>query len=333
MPDEIKIYRRKGSKIWSYRGTIAGRRLRGSTGTTDRARAARIAAEKTTQFWKGHLDGPGAVLTFAKAVLLYKAAGKPTDYLLKIADYWKDTLVKDMTPGAIRQSAIDLYPKAGGATRNRQVVTPTRAVINHCAESDMCAPIRIKGFKFDAKIKKPVTLEWVTTFCTYARPAIKALVLQMFATAERFNEAHRTEWKDYDFQQRTIRVRDTKTGQERFAHMPAPLLVALANLPRDKKPFHWSESSLRRFWDEDVALAAKAVETFDRLTFHCCRHGFATNMIRKGVDPKTAAELGGWKDMSLFMGTYAHAIRDARLTDKLFDPDLGEEKKAANDKT
>lgn len=318
----IKVYRRPGSKIYNYRGTVAGRRLRGSTGTTDKARAERIAAEKENEIWKRRLDGPSAVLTFAKAVMLYKSAGKPTDYLLKIADYWKDTLVKDMTQGAIRQSAIDLYPDAGGATRVRQVITPTRAVINHCAELELCAPLRIKGFRSEPKIKKPVSLEWVQTFCQHARPVMRALVLQMFATAERFGEAHRTEWSDYDFQQRTVRVRDTKTGQERFAHMPAPLLVALANLPRDRRPFDWSETTLRRWWDEDVKRTAETVPAFERLTFHCCRHGFATNMLRSGVDPKTASELGGWKDISLFMRTYAHAIRDAKLTDRLFDPDL-----------
>jgi integrase len=316
----VKVYRRKGSKIYSYRGSAAGRRLRGSTGTTDKARAERIAAETENELWKGHLDGPSAVLTFAKAALQYKAAGKPTQYLLKICDYWKDTLVKDMTAGAIRQSAIDLYPRANGATRNRQVITPTRAVINHCAEMDLCPPLRIKGFKFEAKIKKPVSLDWVQTFAIHARPVIKALALQMFATAERFGEAHSTEWRDYDFPQRTVRVRDTKTRQERFAHMPQPLLVALANLSRDKKPFHWSETTLRRWWDTDVTKTAEASPGFERLTFHSCRHGFATNMIRRGVDPKTASELGGWKDIGLFMSTYAHAIRDARLTDRLFDP-------------
>jgi hypothetical protein len=36
----------------------------------------------------------GAVLTFAKASLLYKAAGKQMRYLPKIEDYWKDTLVR-----------------------------------------------------------------------------------------------------------------------------------------------------------------------------------------------------------------------------------------------
>jgi integrase len=324
----IKTFRRKGSKIWSYRGTVAGRRLRGSTGTTDKVRAERIASDKETGEWKGHLDGPIAVLTFAKASILYRAAGKPTNrrqtkYLERVEDYWKDTLVKDITSGKVKQCALALYPDDSDATRNRQAVTVTRAVINHCAELELCAPLRVKGFrKTQGKIKKPVTLEWALTLSKYARPVIKALVLQMFVTAERFGEVHRTEWADYDFHQRTIRIRDTKTGKHRDAHMPNQLLVALANLARDKRPFWRSETTLRRYWDQDVATTADTVVGFERLTFHSCRHGFATSMLRKGIDPKTAATLGGWNDVALFMETYAHAIQDATLTEAIIDTDL-----------
>lgn len=321
----LDIYRR--GKIWHYRGTVAGDRLRGSTGTADRGLASRKASEIERAHYKRHLDGPEEVLTFPQAVTLYLRAHTPTKrsraYLDKIEDHWKDARVKDITPGAIRQSAIDIHPDASGATRNRQVITPTQAIINHCAGLDLCAPVRVKRFKFTAKIKKPVTLDWLNTFCDHARPIVKALLLDMFATACRFNEVHRHVWRDYDLRARTIAIRDTKTGKERSAHMPQPLLVALANLPGDRKPdskvFDWSETSLRRFWDEDVAKTAEAVQGFERLTFHSCRHGFATKMLRDGKDPKTAAWLGGWDDIGLFMKTYAHAIQDPTLTEDIFD--------------
>jgi hypothetical protein len=37
-----------------------------------------------------------------------------------------------------------------------------------------------------------------------------------------------------------------------------------------------------------------------------------------GVDPTTAAELGGWDSVALFIETYAHAMPKARITDGLF---------------
>ena len=177
---------------------------------------------------------------------------KGSRFLEKIEDYWKDTLVKDMTAGAIRQSAIDIYPQARPATRNRQVITPTRAVINHCSELEMCPPIRVRKFKFEQKIKNPVLIE-LDAFCAHARPLNAALATFIFATACRISEARRVEWNDINFQSRTILVRNKK---ERLPHMPQRLLVALANMPRDSRPFGYPETTLRRWWDADIEAAA-----------------------------------------------------------------------------
>lgn len=316
----IRVFRRKGSKIYSYSGTVAGRKLRGSTRTTDKARAERIAAKKESAEWDCHLDGPEAVLTFAKASVLYRAANGEARFLAKIEDYWKDTLVKDIKPGMIRQMAIDIYPNCSGATRNRQAIVPAQAVINHCHGLEMCPPIRVKRFKFEKKIKKPITLEWLDVFCAHTdRPEIGPLAIFMFATGCRISDALRLQWKDIDFQNRCILIRKTKNKKERLPHMPQRLLVALANLPRDKPPFGFAQTTLRDAWDRTIEAAAKAVGEFERLTFHSCRHGFATKLLRDGIDVKTAAGLGGWDSVQLFMDTYAHAIQDATLTDRLFN--------------
>jgi integrase len=317
----LKVYRRKGSKIYSYRGTAAGRRLRGTTGTTDKARAERIASEKDAAVWKGHLDGPGAVLTFAKAALLYKAAGKELKYLPKIAAYWKDTLVKDIKAGAIKQMAIEIYPKASPQTRNRQGITPCQSVINHCAELEMCAPIRVTRFEFEKKIKQPVSLQWLDTFCSHARPVISALATFMFATACRISEARRLDWPHINFQERAILIVKTKNKSQRLPHMPARLLVALANLPRDAKPFGTPESTLRRWWDQDIEATAKAAPGFNRLTFHSCRHGFITKLLNEGMDVVTIGKLGGVSP-ELILATYGHALNNPKLANKVFDPDL-----------
>jgi integrase len=316
----IKIFRRPGSLIYNYRGTVAGRRLRGTTGTTDKARAERIAAQKENEQWQYNLDGPQAVLTFAKAALMYRAAGKETRFLPRVEDYWKDTLIKDIKPGAIRQMALDLYPGCTAATINRQV--PAQAVINHAAELELCPIIRVKRFKEEKHIKKPVTLAWLDTFCTYAEPHIAALATVMFGTGCRISEAMRLKWADIDFQNRTIHIRQTKNKKQRLPHMPPRLVVALANLPRDREPFDRPRTTLRWQWDRALDRAVEAVLGFDRLTFHSCRHGFATKLLRDGIDPKTAASLGGWDSITLFMETYAHAIQDPRLTETLFDTSL-----------
>jgi len=321
----LKLYKRKTNSgfVWHYRGKLGEDYRRGTTGATNKADAARfIAALEREYFQGGGVEPQG--LTFPEAVVLYEKFDKGQDkrskmYIVRLLKYWKDKRVRDMTPGAIRQSAIDIHPDDSGATRNRQVITPTQAIINHCAELELCPPVRVKRFQFERKIKAPITLEWLDTFCRHAEPAIGALALAMFATGCRISEARRIEWADLNFQAQTILVRDRKTKKQRIAHMPQRLLVALANLPREAPPFGRPETSTRRAWDVAVAAAAEAQEGFTRLTCHSCRHGFATTLLRQGKDVATVAKLGGWSSPHQVLATYAHAIDDATLTDGLFD--------------
>ncbi len=328
----LKLFKRKtrdGGFVWHYRGTVDGRFLRGSTGTAQRKIAAQIASEVEAANWKRRLNSEGEDLRFPTAVEHYEKSRRGNDlrtarYIAKLEDYWRNTKVKDMTPGTIRQSAIDLYPGASGATWNRQVITPTQAIINYCAELELCPPIRIKRFKFEKKVKQPVTVEWLDIFCAHADKQMAALATFMFATACRISEARRLQWADIDFKERTILVRKTKNKQARTPNMPARLLVALANLDRDQPPFASPEISMRRTWDAVIERVAKAKPGFQRLTFHSCRHGMATKLLRDGVDPVTAAGLAGMS-VQVMLSTYAHALNNARLTDRIFSTPIARE--------
>lgn len=311
----LTLYRRPGSTVWHYRGTLAGHRLRGSTGTSNKKNAQRATAKVEDDFFKrGHLEKEEG-LTWPKAVALYVGAGKSSRFLLQLTSYWKDARIADLNGGAIRQSAIDLYPDAKNSTRNRQVIVPTLAVINHCAELQLCQPLRMKRFKVDTKIKKPVTLEWINAFRSHVdRPDIGVLAMFLFATGARISEALSVRWVDIDFGGRSVLIRQTKLGNERVAHLPMDLFVALANLPRDRDPFDISFTTARDAWDR--ATRAAGIEP---LTFHSCRHGFASSLNNKGIGVKTIAKLGGWKSAQHLFNTYLHADQDPTITDRLFD--------------
>lgn len=95
----------------------------------------------------------------------------------------------------------------------------------------------MKRFKVDTKIKKPVTLEWINAFRAAAeRPDIGALALFMFATGARVSEALAVRWDDIVLKEQWVLIRQTKLGNERRAHIPAQLLVALASLPATEIP-------------------------------------------------------------------------------------------------
>jgi integrase len=306
----LKLYRR--GEVWHYRGTVAGRRLRGSTGTADKTRAQRIAAQKEDRQWKGHLDGPEAVLTFAQAAIKYRAAGRSPRFLKAVEDYWKDTPVKEITSGLVRQAAMTLLPSHSGATRNRQVIVPTQAIINHAASLELCRTIRVKRFPVVTKEKEPATWEWVQAFMAHANPHLGALACFMFLTGARISEALAVTWEDLDLTGATALIRQTKIGDERRAHLPPPLVAAIANIPDRKVTVfkYSSRDTAAPQWDKAVKRAG-----LKPLSFHACRHGFATAMLHAGVDPITTAKRGGWKDAHHLFKTYGHAMDDPRVTD------------------
>lgn len=317
----LKLHKR--GKVWYIRGTVAGRRFYQSAKTPDRKTAERIKAEIESKAWQRRFDGPGAGLTMAQVFTAYLDAGKPDRFLLKLAEYWKDTLVDDVRPENIRQAARKIYPNAKDATRNRQVIKPTQAAINYAYSLGWCAKISVKRFSENPKIKTPVTLEWVDAFCDQAvkdgLPHLAGLCAFMFGTAARVGEGCRLTWGDVDLNAATATIYLHKpTPWTRLAHLPPKVVAMLANIPSNRNPddlvFGYAgRDSIRYVWGNVCKRAG-----IERLTPHCCRHGFATSMLHLGFDPKTVAVRGGWKDATTVLRTYAHAMKDPTVTDALF---------------
>jgi integrase len=319
----LKLYRR--GKVWHYRGTVAGRLLRGSTKATLKDIAERVANAKEQTQWKGHLDGPAAVLTFAQAAMLYRRAQKPDRFLRKIEDHWRDTPVKLITAGAIRAAAIALYPTTGPATRNRQAIVPTQAIINHAAECELCPHIRVKRFPITKKEKEPATWGWVQAFMAAAtKPNLAALACFMFLTGARISEALAVTWDDVDFSRGRVLIRQTKIGEERRAHMPAELIAALAHIPGERRGRVFSFKSRGNCKTQWASACKRAGITF--LSYHACRHGFATGLLDQGVNPVTVAKRGGWKDARHVFETYGHDVAEEAVTDLLTGARLAQQK-------
>lgn len=174
-----------------------------------------------------------------------------------------------------------------------------------------------------AKPKVPATLDWIAAFAAQADadglPHISALALFLFGTGARVGEATALRWADVDLGAATATIRLYKPRPwTRAAHLPPPVVAALARIPFGRDPearvFGLAgRGSVTKTWNGIAARAGLAP-----LTPHCARHGFATAMLRKGMDVATVAARGGWRDPSTVLRTYAHAIEDITVTDALF---------------
>jgi integrase len=105
----------------------------------------------------------------------------------------------------------------------------------------------------------------------------------------------------------------TPSWRQRNAPQALPPRQGLA-LSRDG--FYRRRCDFHNKWDAVIKAAG-----IKRMTPHSGRHGFATTALKK-MDPKTAAWLGGWKNIRLFMETYALAIEDITLNERVFDTEL-----------
>lgn len=318
----LKLTDRGG--YWQITGTLEGKRYRRSTSFAkrDRAAAERHLAQIMPDLLKeaqAEKLGKDVVkeLTFAKAATIYLKAGRPDRFVKDMIRLWSDTPVKDITSGKVRAAAIERYPRATGSTRNRHVIVPTQAIINHAAELELCHPMRVKRFKVVTKIKKPATWEWVQSFMACANPNLGALCAFMFMTGARVTEATELRWRDIDLKTAKAVIRQTKVGKERVAHMPPELVAAVDKIQGERLPdgkvFKYSSRHTAAIqWMKAIARAG-----IEPLTFHCCRHGFATTLLHRGVDPVTVAKLGGWADAQLVFRTYGHAMSDITIPDLL----------------
>jgi integrase len=172
---------------------------------------------------------------------LYRKAGKSDRFVLAVLDHWKGAPVLQVTAGAVKQAAITLLPNAGPATRNRQVIVPTQAIINHAASMELCPRLSVPRFPVTKREKEPATWQWIQEFMAHANPHIGALACFMFLTGARISEALDVRWEDVDLPARKVLIRQTKVGAERRAHMPPPLVAAIANIPdRKEKVFKYS---------------------------------------------------------------------------------------------
>lgn len=315
MPLKLK----KRGEIWHYTGTVAGRRLRGSTKTSQRGEAEKIANDTESRELHGRRD-PGSVLTFAQAAIEYRKGGNAPRYLDLVEDHWKDTPVKEITRGTMKRAAITLLPTGSGAYRNRAVIVPTQAVINHAAELELCSPLRASRFHEPKRTKEPATLEWIEAFMANSSAHLGALACFMFGTGARISEALNVTWGDVDLAEARVRIVMGKTGgSERVARLPLEVIAALANIggrrEADDPVFPYAAyDSVRKPWDAAVKRAG-----IKKVTPHGCRHGFATGLMHKGVDPITVARRGGWKSPAQLFATYGHAMDDETVADRLFD--------------
>ena len=300
--------------IWQITGTVAGKRIRRSAKTCDEAIAQQIANQIEARAWKSHLYGEEAVTTFEEAALAYMKDGKERRFLRPIMAHFKARSLRTITPAEVRAAARQLYPGKSGATLNRQVITPSRAVINFAHKQGMCPPIVIEQFESKSPPKVAVGAEWIAAFRADAfdhrLPYLAAAARFMFESGARIGEVCDIRPDECRPQERLVTLYDTKNGEDYDVTLSVGMAAEMAALkPRRGRAFGYAtRHSVYGPWRSTCKRAGIVYVP----PHQAGRHSFATALDEEGWTEAQIADAGRWKSTRLVSETYVHPKDSSR---------------------
>lgn len=233
----LRKIRRTPGGPWHIVGTVAGQRVRETTGTTD----SRIAEEKRSlreaELHRAAVFGPASVVTWEQAVLSYTEVHPPSPgtaaLLLRIGEHLGNPHLKSIDQAAIDGAIKALCrPGAAAATKLRNVITPIRAVMAHAARRGWCQP---QLFETPRGAHAPARTRWLTPaeaerLCQAAPWFWDALVPFLLDTGARGSEALPLQWNALDLTTGRVTLNLSKQGGiERICQLRPRTVAALAN--------------------------------------------------------------------------------------------------------
>jgi integrase len=285
------------SPNWRLRGTYLGQYVDQTTGTPKRGTALKILAQVQREIERDRLYDPSEQ-TFAGAALSYMKAGGERTYVKRLLEYFRETPLSQIGQAEIDAAALALKPDGSPATRNRHVYTPMSAVLRHAGvvKLDLRRPKGASGNKQTFWLW-PEQAWRLFEEAGKLNKEFEALLIVLFYTGMRLNEALRLAWNDVRLDEGFAYLADTKSGEPRAVFLPEMAVSAIASLPRRQaRVFRFAKGG--HLYSMLRAAAFKAgIDLPERSAFHVARHTWATWMRRYGgLDTKGLVATGAWKD-------------------------------------
>ena len=342
-------FKREGSPYYHYDRTITvdgiRHRIRGSTGARGKAEAREIEEDAVRAARRALTSGPEAVPVTLDAALgsyiLHVAAHQPSlgttnsQARALLSGLGATRLLHDLTLGRLMEHQSRRRETVAPATINRELDL-LRRVIAHAARALEARTPEIDWRKL--RLREPrersreLTLAEERRLFKALRPDFRPLVRFCLTVGCRVGNAVRLEWRDVDFDARTIVLRQMKGDQHHSVPLSAGLAALLSPLLEQRRAYlretkraadraaigdrvflyrfrgtgqlrPFTEAGWKKPWW--AALTAAKVPDF---RFHDNRHTALSRMTRtKGL--KAAQRLAGHADIST-TARYAHCEAD-----------------------
>lgn len=314
----LRVISRKGTQALYIRGTVKGVSIFETAGTSDPRRAEEYRALREAQIYTAAIHHKSERVTFAAAALSYLETGAHGAGTIlrvqRLAKHWGPSLGCDEITQATLDDAGREVCRRGSlpATRHREVVTPTSAVLHFAARRGWCPVPLFEVAKAGGRRTDWITPADAEKLIEGAPDYFRGLLTFLFCTGARVNEALTLDWATVDLDHARATLRDTKSGHDRIVDL-VPRAVALLRplaqrdgrvfLNRAGKPYRDTNDSATTPYGGQLAkvfattLHASGVGR--HLTPHIIRHTWATWHYCHYRDPYRLRDDGGWRSASM----------------------------------
>lgn len=307
------------------------KRIRITLNTKDRKIAAIRAKIKQHDLQVGKLVYRITIEDFKKEYLEYSRSRKALN-TVKADEYAFSKLQKVIT----FRYLDEITPKHADSfvTFIRQKLSPAgtnfyirslRTIFNTAVRWDYLAsnPFKMaQQIKFELPIPRVLTvkeIEAILSTTKKVQPELVPLFEFYILTGTRRSEALHLEWKDIDFKNNLITLRNTKSKRPRIIPMVPKVRSILASRQKNSNPFMFKKDYVSRHF----TLMAKASGVKD-VKLHDLRKSFSTYIQEMGMPPLIVSKLIGHVDKETteryYTGYYDEMIRKyfALLERKIF---------------
>jgi integrase len=154
-------------------------------------------------------------------------------------------------------------------------------------------------------------------------PVMRAAIVVSLATGIRQGELLRLEWRDVDFEQKALTIRETKTDTPRSVYLPGAAAAVLEGLKKQKIVGRavFLDDEGQQLTREDLLYRWERIRTAAKLTdfrWHDLRHSCASYLAQHGASLLEIGQVLGHKS-PLTTARYAHLVAGKAVTghDKL----------------
>ena len=243
-----------------------------------------------------------------------KRSWKDDERLLKgFKRYFGNINLAEITPLRIESYRADRKSKVKDSTINREVTALkgmfSKALIWGKASENPAK--KVKLFKENNSRTRFLEKGDIAGLLAACSDWLRPIVIVALNTGMRKGEILALAWDDVDFQNKLVRVRDSKNKEARTIDMSLALIETLRGLPQHQdSPYvfpdrHGEKSDIfgRVRGQFERALTAAKIKDF---RFHDLRHTFASHLAMQGVDLFTIGAFLGHKSGYRMTQRYAH---------------------------